>query len=171
MADNIERKYLAHFVDAALSTEDTPNYTWLGDDLEEYSVEMSAQVDKKKNIKGVTSVRVSSYEKSGSVEPYYASKTDPMSARLLEIIDNELTLDDCNTTAIEVKLWDATADDVYPATREKAVIEVSSYGGDTTGIQIPFNLHYCGGREQGTFNIKTKTFTPKDEVVAQSATK
>ena len=47
----------------------------------------------------------------------------------------------------------------FPATREKAVIEVSSYGGDNTGYQIPFNIHYTGEKENGTFNPTTKAFT------------
>lgn len=163
MPENIKREFLAHFVDAALPGTTSPEYSWLGDDLDAYSVEMSAQVDKKKNIKGVTRVRVSSYEKSGSVEPYYANKGDPLFARLQGIIDDELTLDDCDTTVVEVKLWEDATNDVFPATREKATIEIGSYGGDTTGYQIPFNLHYHGGKEKGTFNIKTQTFTPTAE--------
>ena len=46
------------------------------------------------------------------------------------------------------------------AYREDAIIEVVSYGGDTTGYQIPFNLHHVGNRVKGTFNIASKTFTP-----------
>lgn len=160
MAENIKREFMAHFIDAAPSGESEPIYSLMGEDLEEYNVEMSAQVDKKKNILGKSSVRISSYEKSGSVEPYYAVKGDPLFERLQAIIDDELTLDDCNTTVVEVKLFEAETSGAYPATREKAVIEVVSYGGDTTGYQIPYNIHYCGGKEKGTFNIETKEFTP-----------
>lgn len=153
---------MAHFIDAALPAASEPNYVWIGDDLEEYSVEMSAQVDKKKNIKGETSVRVSSYEKSGSVEPYYANQGDPMFARLQGIIDNDLVLDDVNTTVVEVKLFEKDASGSYPATRENAVIEIVSYGGDNTGYQIPYNLHYCGGKTTGKFNPANKTFVEDD---------
>ena len=38
-------------------------------------------------------------------------------------------------------------------------IEVTSYGGDTTGYQIPFTLHYTGEKVKGTFNVSTRTFT------------
>lgn len=160
MAENIAREFMAHFVDAALPSEETEKYSWIGEDLEDYSVEMSAQVDKKKNIKGKTSVRVSSYEKSSSVEPYYANKGDPMFERLQNIIDEELTLDDCNTTVVDVKLFEAKKSGAYPAYRENAVIEVTSYGGDNTGYQIPYKLHYCGGRVKGTFDIDALKFTP-----------
>lgn len=159
MAENIGREFMAHFVDAALPSSTETNYSWIGEDLEDYSVEMSAQVDKKKNIKGKTSVRVSSYEKSGSVEPYYANKSDPLFERLQAIIDGELTLDDCNTTVVDVKLFEQKTGSVYPAYRENAVIEVKSYGGDNTGYQIPYSLHYCGGRVKGTFDIEALKFT------------
>lgn len=153
----IERKFLAHFINAAVTGEAV--YTRLGKDLEEYSAELSAEVEKKKNILGETSVMVTSYEKSGSVEPYYAEKGDALFERLQGIIDNGSVLDDCNTDVVEVKLWETETAGAYPATREKAVIEVASYGGDNTGYQIPFNIHYTGEKETGKFNLSTKTFT------------
>lgn len=152
----IERKYLAHYINTATTAEAA--YVRLGKDLEEYGVELSAEVEKKKNILGETSVMVTSYEKSGSVEPYYAEKGDPLFERLQTIIDGGLVLDDCNTDVVEVKLWETTASNGFPATREKAVIEVTSYGGDNTGYQIPFNIHYTGEKEQGYFDPTTKTF-------------
>lgn len=155
----IERKYLAHYINAS-TTAQTAGYVRLGKDLEEYSPELSADVQKKKNICGETSVMVASYEKSATVEPYYAEKGDPLFVRLQAIVDGALVLDDCNTDVVEVKLWETASAGAYPATREKAVIEVTSYGGDNTGYQIPFNLHYTGEKEQGTFNVTTKAFTP-----------
>lgn len=153
----IERKYMAHYINAAVSG--TAEYVRLGKDLEEYSAELSAEVETTKNILGETSVLVTGYEKSGSVEPYYAEKGDPLFERLQAIVDGALTLDDCNTDVVEVHLWETSGEGGYPAIREKAVIEVSSYGGDSTGYQIPFNVHYTGEKEKGTFDPTTKTFT------------
>lgn len=155
----IERKYMAHFINTAKSDAEAA-YVRLGKDLEEYSPEMSAEVNTTKNILGETSVSVTGYEKSASVEPYYAEKGDPLFTRLQDIIDNASTLDDCNTDVVEVKLWEEAEEGAYPAIREKAVIEVTSYGGDATGYQIPFTLHYTGEKVKGTFNVTTKTFTP-----------
>ena len=67
----IERKYMAHYLNAAFNTE-TPSYVRLGADLEEYSPELSANVEKKSNILGQTSVTIDSYQKQGEVSPYYA---------------------------------------------------------------------------------------------------
>ena len=52
----IERKYLAHFINAAPLGSEVPVYEQLGTDLEEFRAELSAQVDTKKNILGETSV-------------------------------------------------------------------------------------------------------------------
>ena len=154
----IERKYLAHYINTATGDAEAV-YVRLGKDLEEYAPEMSAEVETKKNILGETSVSVTGYEKSASVEPYYAEKGDPLFTRLQEIIDNASVLDDCNTDVVEVKLWEEGADGSFPAIKEQAVIEVTSYGGDATGYQIPFTLHYTGVKTVGTFNPTTKTFT------------
>jgi hypothetical protein len=154
----IERKYLAHFINAA-SGENEAKYERLGNDLEEFSPEMAAQVETKKNILGETSILISGYEKTAAVEPYYADAGSDLFARLQAIIDDQLTLDDLKTDVVEVKLWDAKEGSAYPAVKETAFIEVTSYGGDTTGYQIPFTIHYTGEKVKGTFDITTKTFT------------
>ncbi len=157
----IERKYLAHFINASAPGAEAA-YERLGKDLEEYSPELSAEVETKKNILGETSILISGYEKTGSVEPYYAEKDSALFARLQAIIDGNLVLDDLRTDVVEVKLWEAETSGAYPAIREEAYIEVTSYGGDTTGYQIPFTLHYTGVKTAGTFHPGTRTFTPAD---------
>ena len=154
----IERKYMAHYLNAAFNTE-TPSYVRLGADLEEYSPELSANVEKKSNILGQTSVPIDSYQKQGEFSPYYAEKGDPLFEKLQAIIDGDLVLDDLKTDIVEVKLWDEETSGAFPAVREECYIEVSSYGGDTTGYQIPFNVHYTGVKTKGTFNPATKAFT------------
>lgn len=150
----IERKYMAHFVDAGDGT-----MVRLGKDLEEYAPEMSAEVEKTKNILGETSVCISGYEKTAAVEPYYAEQGDPLFERLQAIIDGNLVLEELKTQVVEVKLWQPEENGSYPAVQETAYIEVSGYGGDTSGYQIAFTLHYTGEKVQGSFNLATKTFT------------
>ena len=153
----IERKYMAHYLNAAFNTE-TPSYVRLGADLEEYSPELSANVEKKSNILGQTSVTIDSYQKQGEVSPYYAEKGDPLFEKLQAIIDGDLVLDDLKTDIVEVKLWGEETSGAFPAVREECYIEVSSYGGDTTGYQIPFNVHYTGVKPKGTFNPTPQAF-------------
>lgn len=161
----IERKFMAHYVDAAApgDSDGGPTYVRLGKDLEEYSPELSANVEKKNNILGETSTMLTNYEKSGSVEPYYAEKGDALFERLQAIVDGCLVLDDCNTTVVEVHLWEEEDPEKgFPAIKDDAVIEVVSYGGDSSGYQIPFNLHYKAAPVKGFFKVDTKTFTAEE---------
>ena len=153
----IERKYLAHFINAASGNEDAV-YVRLGKDLEEYKAELSAQVDTNKNILGATAVRISGYEKTSAVEPFYAEEGDPLFEKLQDIIDGQKVLDELKTDVVEVKLWQE-GEGGYPAVKETAFIEVTAYGGDTTGYQIPFKLHFTGEKVAGHFDVTTKTFT------------
>ncbi|WP_270289638.1 hypothetical protein [Enterocloster citroniae] len=157
----IKRKFMANYIDAALPSEPKESYVRLGKDLEEYIVEMNANVETKNNIWGETSVTLDSYQPQASVEPYYAETGEPLFERLQGIVDEQQTLDDLKTSVVEVHLWDPVeaADGTYVAYKEDAIIEVSSYGGDTTGYQIPFNVHHTGNRVKGKFVLATKTFT------------
>lgn len=157
----IERKYMAHYLNSVFANDSgTASYVRLGADLEEYSPEMSASVEKKQNILGQMSVTIDHYEKEGEVSPYYAEKGDVLFTKLQAIIDGDMVLDDLKTDIVEVKLWDGDEDGTsFPAVKEECYIEISSYGGDTTGYQIPFNVHYTGVKTSGTFNTSTKTFT------------
>lgn len=158
----IKRMFMAHFIDAA-EPGSTAEYVRLGKDLEEFNVEMNANVESKNNILGETSVTLDSYQPQASAEPYYAVVGDPLFDRLQAIIDDRQTLDDLKTTVVEVHLWDEETSGSYVAYQEEAIIEVSSYGGDTTGYQIPFNLHHTGNRVKGTFAVATKKFTADSE--------
>ena len=156
----IERKYLAHFINAAENGQQA-DYERLGKDLEEYSPELSAQVDKRKNILGQTSVVISGYEKSAAVEPFYAVAGSSLFTRLQDIIDEGKVLEELKTDVVEVKLWEQEEQKGFPAIREEVYIEVTSYGGDTTGYQIPFTIHYTGNKVKGFFQVESRSFTPQ----------
>ena len=151
--NKIERKFMAHYIEASEGV-----FVRLGDELEEYAPELSATVEKSKNILGQTAVAITGYEKSAAVEPYYAKVGDPLFERLQAIIDGDLVLDALKTNIVEVKLWQE-GEGGFPAVMEEAFIEITSYGGDTTGYQIPFVVHYTGIKKQGLFDVDTKTFS------------
>lgn len=154
----IQRKYMAHYLNAGFAAEEAA-YVRLGRDLEEYAPELNANVEKKTNILGQTSVVIDSYEKQGEVAPFYAEEGDPLFEKLQAILDGDLVLDELKTDIVEVKLWDEN-EGAYPAVKEECYVEIVSYGGDTTGYQIPFNVHYTGVKTRGTFAPDTCTFTP-----------
>ena len=154
----IARKLVQHFLNTAPG-ETSAAYAVLGHDLEEFSVEMNADIEKKKNILGANSIALKGYEKEASVDPFIADPDDPVYPFLKAILDDEKVLDDVKTDLVKVELMGTESTGAYPAIREEVFIEIVSEGGDTNGYQIPFNIHFSGNRTKGTFNPSTKTFT------------
>lgn len=160
----LERKYLAHYIDAAFDLEGTAtNYIRLGKDLEDLTVEMNPNVETNTNILGESTARLTGYEMSASIEPYYISHDEDLSQKLLEIIENELTGDACKTTVVDVWLKPGETADSAPvvikAVRREVLVAVQSYGGDTSGVQVPFSISGSTNRTKGTFDLTTKKFT------------
>lgn len=153
----MERKYLAHYIDATFGGS-TPNYVRLGEDLEEYNEELNPDVEQKKNILGDSRIIHNGYEVSSDVEPFYAYEGDPLWEKLSEIAMERKTGSDCVTTKIDV-LTTASGTVVW-AYRENVYIIPNSIGGDTSGVQIPFTVYNAGERVKGTFVPATKKFTP-----------
>lgn len=157
----IERKYLAHLIDANFGAG-TANYVRLGEDLEEYNIDLNPESETKKNILGETKTINKGYEPSGSVETYYAYENEPLFEHLAEIANERLTGSECKTTVIDLLInADGTVDWAY---KEDAIVIPKSIGGDTGGVQIPFEIHYNGNRVKGDFDPKTKEFTEASAV-------
>ena len=147
----IDRKYMAHFLDAgSLCGGKTPSYERLGKDLEEYNVELNPDTETSKNIIGESTFKHNGYEVSSEADPYYAEADSTLSQKLQEIIDNRYK---------EVHLWKEASSGAYEAYAEDCYIVPTSYGGDTSGYQIPFTVNYAGNRRKGTYNVTSGTFS------------
>lgn len=153
----IDRKYMAHYIDASFSAG-SEDYFRLGSDLEEFNIDLSPDTETGKNILGESTFRHNGYEVTAEADPYYANTEDAIFEPLQEIIDNRYKDDHCKTTVVEVHLWDGT-DIEFTAYREDCYVIPTSYGGDTSGYQIPFTINYVGNRVKGKFNVSTKKFT------------
>ena len=158
----MERKYLAHFIDASFGGEST-NYVRLGKDLEEYNEELNPDVEVQK---GEQNIIHSGYEVQGEVDPFYAYEGDPLFTKIAEVANKRITGDGCLTTKVDVLV--NAAGDVQWAYREDVYLIPSSVGGDTSGVQIPFTVYNCGNRTAGTFNTTTKEFTPTTAVSGEN---
>ena len=156
----IERKYLAHFIDASFGGT-TTNYVRLGKDLEAYAEELNPQTEVRRNILGEQNVNHQGYQVQSSVEPFYCYEDDPLFEQLAMIANERKTGDDCKTTRVELLLnADGTSEWAY---REDCYAVPQSVGGDTSGVQIPFQVLNCGNRVAGTMTKGTNgtwTFTP-----------
>jgi len=153
----MERKYLAHFIDASFNAT-TPNYVRIGKDLEEYNEELNPDVEVQKNILGEQNIIHNGYEVQGEVDPFYAYEGDPLFTKLADVANKRLTGDGCLTTKVDVLV--NAAGEVQWAYREDVYLIPNSVGGDTSGVQIPFTTYNAGNRVAGSFDMSTKKFTP-----------
>lgn len=151
----IERKYMGHFIDTAMNpsiTTGTPSWYRIGEDLEEYNVELNPDTEVVKNILGSTKFNHNGYEPTADAEPFNARVGDALFEVLQGIVDNRSQGDQCKTSALEVHLWeDGTTTGTYVAYRQQCYLVPTSYGGDTSGYQIPFTVNYVGDRVRGVF--------------------
>ncbi|MDO4272708.1 MAG: hypothetical protein Q4D16_03490 [Eubacteriales bacterium] len=154
----IDRKYMAHLIDASFGGSSA---TWvrLGKDLEEYNVELNPDVESTKNILGETAFKHNGYEVSSEADPFYAEVGDKLFEKLQEIVDTLAKDDTCKTKALEVHMWDGDESTGFVAYQQYCYIVPASYGGDTSGYQIPFTVHYVGSKTKGKYVASTKTFT------------
>lgn len=141
--------------------EETNKWELLGRKIEDMSLEMNPNVETLTDITGETQTTLDKYEKQTSVAPYYARKESKFGAWLYNVVREERTLSDVERNFLCVNVF-AGADGSFDAWTQKGVVAVQSYGGNTKGLQIPFNIHWIGKKTYGTVSIEdgVPTFTP-----------
>lgn len=157
----IKREEFMVFAD--VGTSSTPEWELIGDKVEEMSLEMNPNVETVTDITGNTSTTLDKYEVQTSVSPMRAKKESKLFNILYEIVKEEKTLSDVERTFLCVNVFDKNGDGeaaTYAAWTQKGVVAVQSYGGGTSGLDIPFNIHWTGKKTHGTFAPGTKAFTP-----------
>lgn len=155
----IKREEFKLFADVGAS--DSPEWELQGGRIEDMSLEMNPNVETVTDVTGVTETTLDKYEKQTSVSPYYAKRDSKMAAWLYNVVREEKTLSDVEKTFCVVNIF-AGSDGAYDAWTQKGVVAVQSFGGDTKGLQIPYNIHWTGEKVYGTASISNgvMTFTP-----------
>lgn len=156
----LERQAYMTYIDSSFGKGGSPTWFLIGKDIDDMSIELNPDVSTTKNILGETSVKDNGYEPSLSVTPYYANPDDAIYAKLKSIAMERLKGDACKTKILEVIVSD-TADESHEAYQEDVIVKPQSYGGDTGGFAIPFDVHFDGNRKKGTVTIAegVPTFT------------
>lgn len=158
---------LPRAVYAAWLTFDDKAYTLIGKDTDNVSMELNPEVDTKQNVLGETTVEHSGYKPEMALDNYYARTEDAIYENIQDIAMNRKS-DESATKAhlIEAILTDEVnkSDTVTltgKAWKEDVIVVPQSYGGDTTGFAIPFNISMNGGRKEGTVSVteRVPTFT------------
>lgn len=156
----LERKYLAHFIDVNIGELQT-NYVRIGNYLESYAEELNPQIDQQRDICGNPVISVSGYQARSEVETFYADPSDALFDVVSSIANGRINDESCQTTKVDV-LVDGDGEQIW-AYRESCLIVPKSVGGDTSGVQIPFDIYCTGDRTYGTFDFQTKEFQTGSE--------
>lgn len=150
-------------------TFDSENWTCLGKDTDDLSMDLSPNTDQVKNVQGEVTFVNNGYTPTLSNDSYIARREDAIYEPLQTIVDT-LATDDARTSAT---LLVATLTDEVKESKTKTLtgkgftvpvkVVVDSDGGSTSGYAIPFTISEDGGRTQGTVSVSNKvpTFTPE----------
>lgn len=153
----IKREAVMHFVNVGTTAE--PEWEQLGDGIEELTREMNNNVDAKTDITGKTEVTVTKGNQVSSFSPFLARKESKLFQKLYKIYTDDLDLSDVEMEFLEVSVFDKVAEGTYSAIKQVGAIDLKSYGGSTTGLDLPFDVNYLGKKIKGNFAVATKTFT------------
>lgn len=153
------------FVDA--SSTSTASWYLVGKDIEDLSVDLGADTETFKNILDESNVRHNGYEPSISADPFYADPGDALYSKLKDIAMNRKKGDACKAQYLEVIVEDAT-DYSHAAWKEDCYLVPQSVGGDTSGLQIPFNILPAGNRAAGSVTLANKVPTWSDSAPSKT---
>lgn len=144
------------------------DWTCLGKDTDDLSMELNPDTEQVKNVQGEVTFVNNGYTPTLSNDSYIARREDAIYPHLQTIVDT-LATDDERTSAT---LLVATLTDEVKESKTKTLtgkgftvpvkVTVDSDGGSTSGYAIPFTVSEDGGRTQGTVSVANKipTFTP-----------
>ena len=148
-------------------TFDGKDYTCLGKDSDDMSIDMNPDTETIKNVQGETAFVNNGYTPSMSNE--YTARSEDAIYEHIQYIADHLSVDDEHTSAtmivatldIEVKdTGTTTATGTGYSVPVKIVVD--NDGGSTSGYAIPFTINEDGNRTHGTVSVSNKvpTFTP-----------
>ena len=141
----------------------TPEWFAVGEDNDELTRERNDEADSTKNVLGKTSVNVTPGAQTTEVDPYKVRGNDKLSYLLYMMNKYDLTGDRAKVRGMEVFYGDKQSEGTYGAWTESAVVQVNSWGGDTTATQAPITLNWLGDKTHGTFSTADKKFTATTE--------
>lgn len=158
----IKRHQFADYLNVA--TEDAPNYVLMGTGFKTLDEEPGAQTESKKYVnEKASSSSVVGYETVFPFESDLIKEQDAVLA-LYNVGRNHYTGSDAEFEYVRVELWEPADGKSNEFAARKFIVstEVSEISGEND-ISVSGNLNAVGDFVPGTFNTKTRTFTPATE--------
>lgn len=158
----IKRSLIASFLNTG--TAETPKYSLIGDGVTEQTISYNPQTSEETYI----------HQDSGNtdIESYKPTINNPMTAikgdEVFEYVDDirvkRKVLDEAVTDIVIVYLYKDATGSAYPAEKNRCAVQIDDFGGaGGESAKLNFTLNLQGDPIQGTFDPKTKTFTPSSE--------
>ena len=153
------REKLMHYLN--IGTKDEPNYVLLGDGITSLTEEFNPEQETKHYINMASAAsKVKSYAPSISVEKEYIKEEalQTWSNEKIRVLPIGV---EAETDYIRINILEGgTEDGSYPAIKRPCTYQFDSIGGDGGGdLMNNMTITGNGDQVQGTFNIKTLTFT------------
>ena len=160
----VQRNLIADYLNTGTSSSE--NYTLMGTGFNTLDENPNAQ---NQETIYISDTAATNYIKS--YKPVFPFDTDLIASEtavmtLYDIGRNQKTGSDAELDYVRVELFKPVSDaeKTYEARKFRVSCEVSSVaGGGGETIKVTGNLNGVGDFIEGTFNISTKTFTPKGE--------
>lgn len=135
----------------------------IGEDNDDITRERNDSVEANKNVLGKTNISTTLGAQTTEIDPYKIKGNDKLSYALYMIDKYDLKDDKAKMIGCEVSYVDMQSEGVYGAWTESAVISINSTGGDTSALNYPAVLNWCGDKVHGTFSTAKKQFTATNE--------
>lgn len=157
MSEKIKRKEFALYMDIEPPEEE---YALVGDGVTTATLNMNPQTETETYIhEDSASISITSYQPTMPIEAT-CKKGDEVFDYVDGLRKIRAVLSDAETTVVEVDLYEAGGPSAYPARRNRASIQIDSFGGDGgASNSLNYTINYIGEAEQGTFNVETGEFT------------
>lgn len=158
----IKRHQFADYLN--IGTEDTPRFVLMGTGFKTLDEEPGAQTESKKYVnEKASSSSVVGYETKFPFDSDLI-KEEPAVIALYKVGRNHYTGSDAEFEYVRVELWEPAPGKPNEFAARKFIVaaEISKTSGDKD-ISVSGNLNAVGDFIPGTFNTKTRTFTPGDD--------
>jgi hypothetical protein len=154
----IKRSEVMTFMDTTPSS--TATYKLIGDGVTTGAIGYNPKTSEETYIhEDSATITVESYAPTMAVEATAVSGDD-----VFEFIDAlrvaRATLDDAETTIVNVWAYESGGPTAYPAEKQDVSIQIDEFGGDGgTAVKINYTINFIGDPVVGTFDASDSTFT------------
>ena len=154
----IKRSEVMTFMDTTPSS--TATYKLVGDGVTTGAIGYNPKTTEETYIhEDSATITVESYAPTMAVEAVAVSGDE-----VFEFIDGlrvaRATLDDAETTIVNVWAYESGGPTAYPAEQQDVSIQIDEFGGDGgTAVKINYTINFIGDPVVGTFNASTSEFT------------